>query len=57
MTPPKVMPIIAPVGLKNVTARHGSGKHCSRKLVANWAMPQMVLALIVPVKILKQDPI
>jgi hypothetical protein len=30
-----------------VTARHGSGKLCSRKLVANSAMQQMVLALIV----------
>jgi hypothetical protein len=47
----------APVKLSKVTARHGSGNFCSRKLVANLAMPQMVLALIVSVRILKHDPI
>ena len=39
--------------LSKVTARHGSGKFCLRKLVANSAMQQMGLALIVRVRILK----
>jgi hypothetical protein len=53
MTPPKAMPMVEPVKLPKVTARHGSGKFCLRKLVANSAMQQMGLALIVRVRILK----
>jgi hypothetical protein len=53
MTPPKATPMVAPVKSSKVTARHGSGKFCLRKLVANSAMQQVGLAWIVRVRILE----